>query len=157
MKMSQSFYTGNTSQACSLFNDRELKKWISEKRSMVALEEETRNSHPQAQLQRLLQSEESRLSIENTRVNEERRKEEAQKKFLHQMAVYHPLSPIENRKSVKGKRLLSFFFHCSTVQIPKWRGIVVVPKNSTKNIFQKLDKVSFPKQSFKSRAKVYIF
>ncbi|XP_046863602.1 mRNA decapping complex subunit 2-like isoform X2 [Xenia sp. Carnegie-2017] len=80
---------------------KELKKWISEKRSMVSLEEETRNSHPQAQLQRLLQSEEARLSIENTRVNEERRKEEAQKKFLHQMAVYHPLSPIENRKSVK--------------------------------------------------------
>lgn len=145
--MSQSFYTGNTSQACSLFNNRELKKWISEKRSMVALEEETRNSHPQAQLQRLLQSEESRLSIENTRVNEERRKEEAQKKFLHQMAVYHPLSPIENRKSVKGKRLLSFFslFDSPNTQMARDRSC---PEKFDKKHFPKTGQSIFSKTVF---------
>ena len=70
---------------------------------MLSLGQQTAYSQPQNQLQRLLQSEEACLNKEQERVEHEKRKNEAQKRFLNQLDFYHPLRTQDNLKPPKGK------------------------------------------------------
>ena len=82
---------------------RDLKKWINEKRSFASQKQQAIYSQPQNQLQRMLQSENARLSKEHEQVENEKRKREAHKRFLNQMDLYHPLRTQDNPKTAKGK------------------------------------------------------
>ncbi|XP_028411780.1 m7GpppN-mRNA hydrolase-like [Dendronephthya gigantea] len=80
---------------------KDLKKWITEKRSLAAQKQQALYSQPQNQLQRMLQSENARLSKEHEQVENEKRKREAHRRFLNQMDFYHPLRMQEYQKTTK--------------------------------------------------------
>ena len=63
---------------------------------MASLQQQAVQSQPQNQLERLLQSEDACLNLEHEQVQDDQRRNEAQKRFLH------PLRPRENTKSPKG-------------------------------------------------------
>ena len=69
---------------------------------MASLQQQAVQSQPQNQLERLLQSEDACLNLEHEQVQDDQRRNEAQKRFLSQMDFYHPLRPRENTKSPKG-------------------------------------------------------
>lgn len=82
--------------------DRGLKKWISERRKLISIQQQAVQSQPENQLERLLQSEDERLSLENKRIQGDKRRHEAQERFLNQHDFYHPLRPQDHVKSVQG-------------------------------------------------------
>ena len=81
---------------CCLFFFRNLKKWVStqeRERSLMLVEQESAQSRPENQLQRLVQAEEDHLHMENERLQDEKRRQEAQQRFLNQLDFFHPLKP----------------------------------------------------------------
>ena len=81
-----------------------MKKWIVGKqreRNLLVVQQQSVESQPEHQLRRLVQSEDDHLNMENEKLQDERRRQEAQQRFLNQLDFYHPLRPQGNNTDDK--------------------------------------------------------